>query len=369
MEELADWLTLWRVPGIGPSRFASLTERLGSPAAVLRTPAGAIAAAGFPAALAGAIANADPRASEKDLAWAERPRNEILTIRDPRYPDILREIACPPPLLFVTGSTQCLGDPQLAIVGSRNPSPGGMRNTAEFAGHIAGTGLTVTSGLALGVDGIAHQAALDRPGATIAVMATGPDRVYPARHRELAHRIAETGAIVTEFPIGTPPSRDRFPRRNRLIAGLALGTLITEAARRSGALNTASHALEQGREVFSIPGSIHNPLARGCHSLIRQGATLVETPDEILAELAGQIEFHIRRPPFRGPQTGLPEEELPPEDIRVLAAMGHDPAWVDDIVHRSGLTPESVSSILVILELKGYVGLGSNGAYHRLRHR
>ncbi|MCG6867230.1 MAG: DNA-processing protein DprA [Gammaproteobacteria bacterium] len=366
MEELTDWLTLWRVPGIGPVRFHTLIERLGPPEEILNAPAGQITAAGFPPGLAGAIAGADRRRCEPDLDWLGKPDHEILTIRDPRYPSPLKEISHPPPILFVTGQCDCLNDPQLAIVGSRNPSPGGARNTREFAGELASAGLTITSGLARGVDGIAHEAVLNRGGVTIAVTATGPDRVYPARHRELAHRIAEDGAIVTEFPVGTPPRADRFPQRNRLISGLCLGALVTEAARRSGALITARHALEQGREVFAIPGSIHNPVARGCHSLIRQGAMLVESTSDILEELSGQIDLQ-RFAPRSEPEKADTGAKLGPDVIELLSSMGHDPVSVEDIVESSGLTPESVSSMLIMLELKGYVGLGSNGAYHRLR--
>jgi DNA processing protein len=366
MEELTDWLTLWRVPGIGPVRFHTLIERLGSPEEILNAPAGQITAAGFPPWLAGTIAGADRRRCEPDLDWLDKPDHEILTIRDPRYPSPLKEISHPPPILFVIGQCDCLNDPQLAIVGSRNPSPGGARNTREFAGELASAGLTITSGLARGVDGIAHQAALNRGGVTIAVMATGPDRVYPARHRELAHRITEDGAIVTEFPVGTPPRADRFPQRNRLISGLCLGTLVTEAARRSGALITARHALEQGREVFTIPGSIHNPVARGCHWLIRQGAILVESTSDILKELAGQINPGVCAP-AAGRNATHARTDLGSDDIKLLSSMGHDPVSVEDIVESSGLTPESVSSMLTMLELKGYVGLGSNGAYHRLK--
>jgi len=366
MHKLEDWLTLWRVPGIGPARFHALIERIGPPGEVLDATTTRITSSGFPPALAAAIAGVDRNCCERDLEWEDHPRHEILTLADDHYPPALREIPNPPPLLFVTGETSCVNDPQLAIVGTRNPTPGGAQNTRAFAAELADAGLTITSGLARGVDGIGHEAVLSRDGVTIAVTATGPDRVYPACHRELAHRIADSGAIVTEFPVGTPPSADRFPRRNRLISGLSLGTLVTEAARRSGALITARHALEQGREVFAIPGSIHNPVARGCHALIRQGAKLVETANDVLEELAGQIDLRSSAPDAAA-DVSHARKDLGPDDIKLLSSMGHDPVFVEDIVETSGLTPESVSSMLIMLELKGYVGLGSNGAYHRLR--
>jgi DNA processing protein len=300
-------------------------------------------------------------------SWLAAPGNHLLRLDDPRYPDLLRQIPDPPPVLYVRGDPAALGNLQLAIVGSRNPTRGGLENARAFAAHLAGAGLTITSGLALGIDAAAHEGALAAGGTTIAVTGTGLDRVYPARHRELAHRIAGQGALVSEFPPGTPPRPAHFPQRNRIISGLSLGTLVVEAARRSGSLVTARHALEQGREVFAIPGSIHNPLARGCHALIRQGAKLVETADDILEEL-GALAVAVTAD-ATAPDAPAGAGELDPEYRRLLDALGHDPLPIDELVARSGLTAESVSSMLLILELQGYVAPEAGGRYARIDKR
>lgn len=365
MSDLAHWVALWRVPGIGPALFLALLERFGSPAEVLHASHAQLEAARLSPQLIRYILGVDLDMAEPDLRWHALAHHHIITLSDSRYPARLREIATAPPLLYVAGKVEQLNDPQLAMVGSRHPTVGGLENARAFANHLAASGLTITSGLALGIDAASHEAALDAGGVTIAVAATGLDRVYPARHRELAHRIASQGAIVSEFPIGTAPKAQLFPRRNRIISGLSLGTLVVEAARRSGSLITARHAMEQGREVFAMPASIHNPLAKGCHQLIRQGAKLVECVDDILVELADQIDLN---------ETPLPETSKPaaagfvPDDDyrRVLEALGHDPTPIDVIVERSGLTPAAVSSMLLILELNGHVAPTVHGAYVRL---
>jgi DNA processing protein len=301
---------------------------------------------------------------ERDLRWTEQPRNHLISLHDPAYPGLLRELADPPPLLFVHGSPEVLTTPQLAIVGTRNPSPSGWETARELARYLAGAGLTVTSGLALGIDGAGHEGALET-GCTVAVMGTGPDRIYPARHRQLAHRIADRGALVSEFPPGTPPVPENFPRRNRLISGLSLGTLVVEAALRSGSLITARLAGEQGREIFAIPGSIHNPLARGCHSLIRQGAKLVETAADILEELGpllGELASMVTEP-----SSSPPSEDalLDSEYQELLDQMGFDPVAVDVLIARTGLTADAVSSMLLLLELEGHVTSLAGGRYCR----
>ena len=272
--------------------------------------------------------------------------------------------SCCDTLLFGHGDPGLLCSPQLAIVGSRNPSVSGRQTAGEFAAHLAAVGITISSGLASGIDGAAHLGALRADGFTLAVAATGLDRVYPADHRDLAHRIAEQGVLVSEFPPGTPPRRDHFPRRNRIIAGLALGTLVVEAAVRSGSLITARLAAEQGREVFAIPGSIHNPLARGCHRLIRQGAKLVETAQDVLEELApllGTRSSAASLSDDEPPQLRL--QTLDPEYRQLLASLGHDPLPADQLIERSGLTAEAVSSMLLLLELEGYVSSAPGGRY------
>ncbi len=370
---IRDWLTLWRVPGIGPANFAALSERFGDPGAALAAGERALVETGIGAPLARAIAQADPRLADPDLAWLEAADDHhILTWADPGYPPQLREAAAPPPVLFVVGDPEWLLVPQLAIVGSRSPTPAGLTSATEFARELAAAGLTITSGLALGIDAAAHRGALEAGGATVAVTATGPDRVYPARHRELAHAIAAQGALVTEFPVGTGPRRGHFPRRNRLIGALSLGTLVVEAGRRSGALITARLAAEQGREVFAIPGSIHNPMARGCHRLIRQGAKLVETAADVLEELAPLFDAqNVAVPAAQGINRSSgsvpgPTKGEDPEYRILLEAMGFDPVGIDELVERTGLTVESVSSMLLILELEGRVAMAGDGRYYRL---
>ena len=370
MDRFIPWLTLLHAPGIGPRTCARLLEHFGSPQAVLDAGHGAWEACGLKAVTREALARPDAVAIERDLHWLQQPGNHLLTLDDPAYPVQLREISDPPPVLFVHGDAALLSDLQLAIVGSRSPTPAGRETATAFARHLAGTGLCITSGLALGIDAAAHQGALDGGGRTLAVMGTGLDRIYPARHRDLAHRIAGTGALVSEFPPGTGPQADHFPRRNRIISGLSLGVLVVEAAQRSGSLISARHAMEQGREVFAIPGSIHNPLARGCHRLIRQGAKLVETADDILEELGplalGQTLGQGVAQEAQGGHSG--EAAAPGLDgdyRRLLEVMGDAPVAIDQIVARSGLTAEAVSSMLLLLELQGEIGSMPGGLYCR----
>jgi DNA processing protein len=255
--------------------------------------------------------------------------------------------------------------PALAIVGSRNPTQAGARNAFEFARHLGGSGFCIVSGLAEGIDTAAHRGALDAGAATIALLGHGIDRVYPASNRQLAHDIAQHGALVSEFPLGTHPGRTNFPQRNRLISGLSLGTLVVEAARRSGSLITARHAGEQGREIFALPGSIHNPLARGCHQLIRQGAKLVETADDILAELAPLVS-HLRQNTLESTTNDAPAD-LADDEYQVLKKhLSHDPIGIDELAENSGLTIDQVSSMLLILELEGKVESLSGGRYSLL---
>lgn len=366
------WLALLRVPGIGAARFAQVLAAFGSPAAAFAASRRERLAAGLPEAVADALAAPDWAGAERDLAWTERPGNHLLRGDDPAYPARLRGLDRAPPLLFVRGDPACLADPQLAIVGTRRPTPVGAGIAREFAGHLARDGLAITSGLALGIDAEAHQGALAAGGRTLAVFGTGPDRVYPARHRELAHAIVDSGgALVSELPTGTPVLAENFPRRNRIIAGLALGVLVVEAAARSGSLITARLAAEAGREVFAIPGSIHNPMARGCHALIREGATLVETAGDILYALAPQAAAALAEATATAPATAPagPAQALPElaDDYRkLLDSMGDAPIGVDLLVQRSGLTAEVVSSMLLILELEGYVASAPGGLYSKL---
>ena len=302
--------------------------------------------------------------------WLDRPDAHLLTPADAAYPALLREIASPPPQLFVRGNVDVLSLPQLAIVGSRNATPAGAETAHSFASHLAARGFCITSGLAEGIDAAAHRGALAARGQTLAVCGTGPDIVYPRQHASLAEEIvAAGGAIVSEFAPGTPVFRANFPRRNRLISGLSIGTLVVEASVRSGALITARHAMEQGREVFAIPGSIHNPVARGCHRLIRNGAKLVETATDIVEELSGLLAgLQLPdRPAGAGVMLDAPVKAPEPdaEYAQLLAAMGWDPVDADSLVARSRLTIGEVSSMLLMLELQGSVRALSGGRYQR----
>jgi len=303
--------------------------------------------------------------------WLARPDAHRLTPADAAYPALLREIPDPPPELFVRGSLDALSLPQLAIVGSRHATPGGTETAHQFAAHLAARGFCITSGLAEGIDAAAHRGALAVPGRTIAVCGTGPDIVYPRHHEALADEIvAQGGAIVSEFAPGTRVFRGNFPRRNRVISGLAVGTLVVEASVQSGALITARHAMEQGREVFAIPGSIHNPVARGCHRLIRNGAKLVETAADIVDELGGLLAtLRTDDAPARGatagPDAGSGEVETDADYARLLACLAWDPVDVDTLVTRSGLTIGEVSSMLLLLEMQGSVRALSGGRYQQ----
>jgi len=365
---LSDWLTVYHAPGVGTVAFHKLLEHFASPAAILGAGTGELSALGLTQKAINAFRHPDPQAIEHDLEWTEKPGNRIITCRDPAWPALLSQLPDEPPLLYVHGNASLLCEPQLAIVGSRNPTPAGRQTAREFACHLAATGLVITSGLALGIDAASHQGALDAAAPTIAVMGTGLDRVYPSRHRDLARHIAEHGALVSEFPIGTPPLAENFPRRNRIISGLSIGTLVVEAAVRSGSLISARHAAEQGREVFAIPGSIHNTLARGCHALIRQGAKLVETAQDILDELGPLAD--ACRPAATGDAVN-PEQawQLDGEYLQLLDVIGFDGASIDRLVTGSGLTPAEVSSMLLQLELDGYVVSSPGGIYNRLKFK
>ena len=319
-----------------------------------------------------ALAAPDGAALERTRRWLQHPHHHLLGWHDADYPVLLRHGPNPPPVLFIDGDPSHLWRPAIAIVGSRNPSAGGRDTTARFANELAAAGITVASGLATGIDAAAHQASLAAKGSTFAVIGTGPDINYPRHHRSLQEQIATHGAVISEYPPGTPPRSGQFPARNRLLAGLTLATLVIEAAQRSGALITARLAAEAGREVFAVPGSIHNPMARGCHRLIREGATLATCVEDILLELGplGEVLANAlqKRQPASiedGPEALLPAPPPPDPDYQCLwQALGHDPTGMDSLIERTGLTAARLSSMLLVMELEGKV-TSAHGRYTR----
>lgn len=302
------------------------------------------------------LAEQDSERVRTALAWLDAPDNHLVTLADEDYPRALLEISDPPPLLYLKGRRELLGAPALAIVGSRNATPQGLKNAEHFAESLSRAGLTIVSGLALGIDAAAHAGGLRGIGSSIAVVGTGLDIVYPARNRDLAHALAATGAIVSEFALGTPGVAANFPRRNRIISGLSKGCLVVEAAIASGSLITARLAGEQGRDVFAIPGSIHSPLSKGCHLLIKQGAKLVDAAEDILEEL-GTAPIHDARNRQGGGQTG---------NGGLLDQLGHDPVTLDELMERTGLAADRLSAKLMELEILGQVSSLPGGKFQRL---
>ena len=354
---LASWLQLALTPGIGPATLQRMLRQFGLPQAVLSRKRSELAAFTTPAVLAALDSPPVAQAVERSLDWARQPGCSIVTLADESYPRALLEIGDPPPLLYAQGRVELLSRPALAVVGSRNATQQGEANAEAFSRALSEAGFTIVSGLALGIDAAAHRGGLAGAGSTIAVVGTGIDVVYPARNAALAAEVAERGLLLSEFPLGTSPAAQNFPRRNRLISGLARGCLVVEAALASGSLITARAAAEQGRDVFAIPGSIHSPLAKGCHALIKTGAKLVECAEDVLAELSG---FR----PSGSASTTLQPAAAP--DAGLLAHMGHDPVDVDSLCSRAGLSAEQVSSELLRLELDGRVAALPGGLYQRL---
>ncbi|UXI67819.1 DNA-processing protein DprA [Tahibacter amnicola] len=368
--ETRAWLALLRAPGLGGVSIRSLVERAGSATAAVDTIDLLRREFAIDEASLAWLRQPDEGRLDEDEAWLALPRHHLLTWHDADYPPLLRDTAQPPAALFVIGEPGLLWVPQIGVVGARSATAGGLANARSFARSLAQGGFAITSGLADGVDGAAHLGALEAPGTTIAVMGTGPDLVYPRKHAELAGRIGASGVIVTEFPPGTDARPGHFPRRNRLIAGLSLGVLVIEAGLKSGSLITARLAAEQGREVFALPGSIHNPLARGCHQLIRQGAKLVEASEEIVAELAPMALILGERLRARlAPAAASPVEaagvERDADYVRLLAALGHDPLSLDELADRAAMSISALSSMLLVLELQGEVVSAGGGRYMR----
>ncbi len=351
-------------PDLGIVGIRQLLERFEDAGTVVASSRAELVAAGISPESAHAIHNPDQDALVALETWLAHADHHLVPWSSDAYPSLLKEIARPPVALFVSGSVDTLSLPQLAIVGSRKATPGGNDNARNFARYLASHGFCITSGLALGIDAAAHHGALAAKGKTIAVCGSGLDRIYPAYHQELATLIGKTGALVSEFPPGTPPRGAHFPQRNRIISGLSVGTLVVEAGLRSGALITARNAGEQGREVFAIPGSIHNPLSKGCHRLIRQGAKLVETAQDIGEELSGLLGEMRQHVEFEA-SAAVVEASPDPQYELLLEAMGWDPVSADLLVERTQLTADQVSSMLLILELDGRIKPLSSGHYQQ----
>ena len=352
--ELEAWLRLALVPGLGGQGLRKLLGDFGLPSQVLGAGRAALTRCVGDALAQRILANDGAAAVDAALRWAEAPGRSIATLSDATYPQQLLEIPDPPALVYVVGDAGLPARRGLAIVGSRNATPQGVANAERFARAFSEAGLTIASGLALGIDAAAHRGALTGAGSTVAVLGCGVDVVYPQRNAELYDAVAARGALVSEFPLGSPPVAANFPRRNRLISGLARGVLVVEAALASGSLITARLAAEQGREVFAIPGSIHSPLSKGCHALIREGAKLVESAQDVLDELKFPV-------PASTPAS--PQAE---KGHAFLAHLGHDPCNVDTLCQRSGLTPDTVSAMLLELELAGTVAALPGGRYQRI---
>jgi DNA processing protein len=347
------WLRLALAPGVGNTSLIRLLTAFGSPEAVLASGRTALSAHLSSAQCDALLAEPDGAQLEAAHAWLSQPGNSLMTLADADYPKTLLEIADPPAVLYCKGRRSLLSQSCLGVVGSRNATPQGVRDAEAFAQALSDAGLTIVSGLALGIDAAAHRGGLAGAGSSVAIIGTGLDRIYPARNKALAHRLAENGLIVSEFALGTPPLPGHFPRRNRLISGLSRGVLVVEAAPNSGSLITARVATEQGREVFAIPGSIHSPLSRGCHALIKQGAKLVESAADILDELAWQQ--RLTPPVLR---------EAPSDPV--LDALDGAPTTPDTLAQRTGLTLDALSAKLLTLELDGRIASLPGGRYQKI---
>ncbi|MBN3759935.1 DNA-processing protein DprA [Burkholderia sp. Ac-20365] len=379
-QELAAWLQLSMAPGLNPAALRRLLAAFGLPEAVVSQSFAALAEATDEATARAVLAPpAADFSAQLDAVrtWRESTGNALVTLDDPAYPPLLLTMPDPPPLLYVKGRIELLHARSVAVVGSRSATPQGIEDATRFARAFSDAGLAVVSGLASGVDGAAHRGALQGRGNTVAVIGTGADLVYPSSHHALAHQIAAQGAIMSEWPLGTPARSANFPQRNRLIAGLVRGVLVVEAAMRSGSLITARFANEMGRDVFAIPGSIHAPLARGCHRMIKQGAKLVETPEDVLEELG----FALQPPaaePAKAPRLRMaanaspagetrPERETPAsvEASRLLDALGHAPATLEILAERTDMDDTLLQSTLLRLELAGELCALPGGRYVR----
>lgn len=363
--EVALWVALSLIKGLGSATLCQLLSRFGSPEGIFSAKQSQLSEI-VDQRLASTIHQGfDASSVSATLTWLQEAQNHIITLADNTYPKHLLEITTPPAILYAKGNLDLLNNPCIAMVGSRNATPQGEKNAEDFADNLSRQGLSIVSGMALGIDAAAHRGALNANGATIAVVGTGLDIVYPAKHKSLAHQIASKGLIISEFPLGTPSMAQNFPRRNRIISGLSLGCLVVEANIDSGSLITARLAAEQGREVFAIPGSIHSPVSKGCHQLIKQGAKLVESSDDILCEIQPQL--FKREHSSVSPIGLLPERANTSHEANtVLASMGFDPIDFDSLMTETDLTASTLSTMLTLLELDGKVCHLQGGKFQRL---
>ena len=365
---IRSWLEFNRSFGASLRVAARALARTGSPTEALRRRCLLIREFRLSESAARRVLHTDTRGVESDLEWLTGPRRSLLWLGHADYPRLLSEIPDPPPVLFVEGDAESLNWPMVAMVGSRNATATGRDIAHDFARRLGESGVGVVSGLALGIDGAAHRGALRCDAPTVAVCARGLDRIYPPAHGGLARAVSESGAVVSEFPIGTPPLRPNFPRRNRIISGLSRGVLVVEASLRSGALITARQALEQGRDVFAVPGSIRNPVARGCHHLIRNGAKVVEGVQDVLEELTGSLGVRVA-PQEARPAESVAATRLDQDSRRTLECLGYEATSIDVLIARAGLTADALSSILLSLELDGYVRSTPGGSYERIANK
>lgn len=375
MDDLSYWLALHKAPGIGPLTFSQLIEQFPNPKTLFDSPEAITRLDLSPArrsALQHYLQAPNWKDVEQELQWSESPENHILILNHPDYPELLKQIHAPPPVLFIKGQLQVLNDVQLAMVGSRNPTVDGSESAWQFAHHLAKHGMVITSGMALGIDAQSHYGALAANGKSIAVAGTGLDRIYPARHKKLAWQLVAQGAIISEYSLGTGPMKHNFPQRNRIISALSVGTLVVEAALKSGSLITAQYALEQAREVFAIPGSIHNPLSRGCHQLIKSGAKLVETADDILEELSSLIlascmsqTNDINSTAQTGSLHHTIDPLIPKVQQKILKNIGYSPISADTLIERCGLSAAEINANLVLLEVDDYIQTHPGGKVSR----
>ena len=368
-DEILAWAALTRTPALGVRTLETLLRRFGSAAAFLAAADGERERAGLSPEACEHLRRS-PRAAKAEIAWLEGPRHHLLPFTDAGYPRLLNALRDKPVALYVSGDLGPLRNPQLAIVGSRNPTCQGSETAFEFAHCVAERSIAITSGFAAGIDAAAHRGALAARGATVAVLGSGVDMIYPRCNGPLGAAVAEHGALVSEFPLGTVPRRSNFPRRNRLIAALSLGTLVVEAARGSGSLITARIAEHLGRAVFAVPGSIRNPLSRGCHALIKKGAKLAESADDILGELRLPALFPAQPRGAEGESPRIGDRAGMDKHHKILLdALGFDPADLDMLIARTGLKAEAVSSMMLILELEGHVQAAPGGRYSRVSNR